>query len=275
VRPAGVYAPAATPEFAALVAASTPDRQVALTPLVARVTLACTAYDAAEPDVHALGAVALTKAQKATLIDGYDNRTVEMKRLLGEMLDTLPAANRDLCPYCSLDTNPELDHFLPKAKYPEFSLHARNLFPICGPCNRRKLNRIRSIPGGERYFLYPRSEPAVSPVLEAELTFAGARVRVAYRVDGGAAGLAGPALAQVTRHYDALKLAGRYAKRAHAHLASVKADLRGRPQAVVERLLASLVATAAIGEPPNGWKPALFRAVAAAEAHTVAWLLAP
>ncbi len=111
----------------------------------------------------------------------YDGRTVEMKRLLADMVDSLPAANRDLCPYCSLDTNPELDHFLPKAKFPEFSLHGRNLFPICGPCNRCKLNRIKSVPGGERYFLFPRLEPALGPVLEAELTFAAAKVCVAWR----------------------------------------------------------------------------------------------
>lgn len=275
MRRAGAYANAATPDFAVLVAASTPERQAILTPLLARVAAACTAYVAAEPDLHALGAIALTKAQKAALIDGYDNRTVEMKRLLADMVDTLPAANRDLCPYCSLDTNPELDHFLPKAKFPEFSLHARNLFPICGTCNRRKLNRFRATPGGERYFLFPRSEPAVAPVLEADIAFAAGRVRVAYRIDGAAAGFAGPALAQVTRHYDTLKLAGRYAKRAHAHLASIKADLHGQAQAVVERLLASLIETAALGEPPNGWKPALFRSVAANEAQTVAWLIAP
>lgn len=275
MRLIGAYANGSTPDFAALVAASTEDREAAMTPLLARVAAACAAYDAAEPNVHTLGAMALTKAQKKTLIDGYDGRSAEMKRLLGDMVDSLPPANRDLCPYCSLDTNPELDHFLPKAKFPEFSLHGRNLFPICGPCNRRKLNRIKSTPGGERYFLYPRSEPAVCPVLEAELEFAAGKVRVAYRIDGAAAGLAGPELAQVTRHYDTLKLAGRYAKRAHSHLASVKADLAGAPPERVERMLASLVDTAAIGEPPNGWKPALFRAVGANQPQMLQWLLAP
>lgn len=275
MRPAGAYANAATPDFAALVAASTPERQVTLTPLLARVAAACVTYDAAEPDVHALSAIRLTKVEKAALIDGYDNRTVAMKRLLADMVDTLPAANRDLCPYCSLDTNPELDHFLPKARFPEFSLHARNLFPICGPCNRRKLNRFKTTTDGERYFLFPRSEPAVAPVLEADIAFAAGRVRVAYRIDGAGPGLAGSALAQVTRHYDTLKLASRYAKRAHAYLASVKADVNGQAQAVVERVLASLIETAALGEPPNGWKPALFRAVAATRAQTVAWLVAP
>ncbi len=275
MRSVGPYSNAATPDIAALIAASTPERKAALTPLLARLSAACAVYGAAEPDVHVLGPIALNKAQRAALIDGYDNRTVAMTELLANMLDTLPASNRDLCPYCSLDTNPELDHFLPKAKFPEFSLHARNLFPICGTCNRRKSNRFMTTPDGERYFLFPRSEPTVAPVLEADIAFAAGRVRVAYRVDGTAAGLAGAALRQVTRHYDTLKLAARYAKRAHAHLASVKADVHGQAQAVVEKLLVSLIETAALGEPPNGWKPALYRAVAGNKTQTLAWLVAP
>ena len=86
-----------------------------------------------------------------------------MKRLLADMLDTLPAANRDLCPYCSLDTNPELDHFCRRRSSRSSRSTGATCFPSAGTCNRRKPNRFRTTPGGERYFLFPRSEPAVAP----------------------------------------------------------------------------------------------------------------
>jgi hypothetical protein len=136
MRRLGPYQAKTVPTFAALVTDSTADRRLAMQPFVVAVTAACGDYDAAAPDVHGLTAIKLSKANRDTLIDGYDNRTVAIKRRLSKMIESLPAADADLCPYCSLDTNPDLDHFLPKAVFPEFSLHARNLVPICTPCNR-------------------------------------------------------------------------------------------------------------------------------------------
>lgn len=48
------------------------------------------------------------------------------------------SAKNNLCPLCELDTACELDHYLPKSVYPEFSVFHKNLIPICHVCNNIK-----------------------------------------------------------------------------------------------------------------------------------------
>ena len=275
MRRQGPYDAKVVPAFTTLVADSTPDRKALLQPLVVAVTTACAKYDAAAPDVHGLAAIVLTKTQRAALIDGYEGRTVAIKRRLGKMLESLPAADADICPYCSLDTNPDLDHFLPKAVFPEFSLHARNLVPICTPCNRKKLNAIKAKGTDARLFLHPSAEPFQNArVLEADLSVQGGNMTVTYRIDDAGV-LCDDERALVLRHYRRLGLGDRYGRRARSHLASFKATVKGYSLAAIGKALQSKIADPEIGEPVNGWRPALYRAVAAREQEVLAWLIAP
>lgn len=52
----------------------------------------------------------------------------------------LASAQRALCCFCSIGEPSELDHFLPKTKFPEFSVLPVNLLPICHWCNKLKLD---------------------------------------------------------------------------------------------------------------------------------------
>lgn len=273
MRHQGPYKAKSVPSFTILVADSTADRQAALQPLVAAVARACISYDAVAPDVHGLVGITLTKAQRKALIDGYDGRTVAIKRRLGKMIETLPAADSDLCPYCSLDTNPDLDHFLPKAVFPEFSLHARNLVPICTPCNRKKLNAFKDKGTGARLFLHPSAEPSQNArVLEADLSILGRNITVNYQINDMGA-LADDERALVLRHYTRLGLGARYSRRARSHLASFKVAVKGFSPSAIEKALQSKIADSEVGEPVNGWRPALYRAVAARKLDVLAWLM--
>ena len=72
----------------------------------------------------------------------------------------------NVCPYCNInytytisdDKNeyirPEFDHFLPKDKYPIFSLSLYNLVPCCHSCNHQKSNTNFSLNNN----LYPYNE---------------------------------------------------------------------------------------------------------------------
>lgn len=274
MRCQGPYKARSVPSFATLVADSTPDRQAMLQSLVSTVTTACVDYDASAPNVHGLKAITLTETQRLALIDGYDGRTVAVKRRLSKMLESLSAEDADLCPYCSLDTNPDLDHFLPKAVFPEFSLHARNLIPICTPCNRKKLNAIKAKGTGSRLFLHPSVEPSQNArVLEADLNIRGRNMTVTYRIDDSGV-LSDDEHALVLRHYQRLGLGDRYSRRALSHLASFKSSVKGYSPAAVEKALRSKITNPEVGEPINGWRPALYRAIAALESQVSAWLVA-
>ena len=198
-----------------------------------------------------------------------------MKRSLAKMIDSLPKADADLCPYCSLDTNPDLDHFLPKARFPEFSLHARNLIPICTTCNRKKLNAFLMKPGGHRLLLHHSAEPSNNAlVLKADLRFERETIVVSYCIDVSSQ-LSAPERQRAEWQFARLALGDRYSRRAHSFLASFKASIAGRPQNVVERTLKSKIKDSDIGEPVNGWRPALYRAIAREEAKVLHWILEP
>ncbi|PRP90664.1 hypothetical protein ENSA5_62830 [Enhygromyxa salina] len=75
-----------------------------------------------------------------------------------EIYNALPRAK--LCPFCGTmelkspkaRVSQVLDHFLPRALYPVFSASLENLVPMCGDCNREKLDKdiLRVGPGGAR-----------------------------------------------------------------------------------------------------------------------------
>lgn len=274
MRRLGHYDDATVPSFAALVVISTPNRVAALQALEAVVTPACDQYDAVTPDVHGLVPITVTEDQRRLLIDGYNRRSKAIKKQLATMISSLPPADSDICPFCSLDTGPDLDHYLPKDRYPEFSLHARNLVPICTPCNRRKSTKVLAQGSGDRLFLHPSSEPTGdAQVLAAELTFANSKVAASYRIDDG--GVLSPGeRALVKRHFRELGLAERYRHRAHSYLASVKNGIAAASLMVVERTLDRVIQGAHDGEPVNGWRPALGRAIASCRDEALDWLLA-
>lgn len=43
-----------------------------------------------------------------------------------------------LCPYCGAPAVTDLDHYLPRSKYKDFSIYGANLVPSCHPCNNVK-----------------------------------------------------------------------------------------------------------------------------------------
>lgn len=56
-------------------------------------------------------------------------------------------ASKDVCPMCGSFSTSQVDHIIPKGIYPEFSLFARNLVPICN-CNQKKSKIYKDGSGG-------------------------------------------------------------------------------------------------------------------------------
>jgi 5-methylcytosine-specific restriction endonuclease McrA len=57
----------------------------------------------------------------------------------GSVIATLRARTLQLCPSCGEDGTPNtLDHYLPKERYPEFSILPQNLLPMCDTCQGSK-----------------------------------------------------------------------------------------------------------------------------------------
>jgi DNA-directed RNA polymerase subunit RPC12/RpoP len=59
------------------------------------------------------------------------------------------------CPYCGIDTPSHLDHFLPRSKFPEFSIYAPNLIYVCSICNSKYKGDDVVNQNGERKYFNP------------------------------------------------------------------------------------------------------------------------
>ncbi len=86
---------------------------------------------------------------KAALDSNYPVlRSGSLSLVGGEIL-----ARSRICCLCGVRPTAELDHFLPKTKFPEFSALTINLVPVCGVCNKRKGNEWVT-PAGDPLFLH-------------------------------------------------------------------------------------------------------------------------
>lgn len=57
-------------------------------------------------------------------------------------LTTTETNKRDMvCPNCTINDSCQLDHYVPKGSFPEFSVNPLNLIPCCSRCNLKKEDR--------------------------------------------------------------------------------------------------------------------------------------
>jgi len=87
---------------------------------------------------EALAASTLVGPARDDCVDCYNLDRKPVAALKQAVLDARPADRRSLCQWCLIDTWSDLDHFVPKESFPEFSVMARNLAPCCSKCNKAK-----------------------------------------------------------------------------------------------------------------------------------------
>lgn len=74
--------------------------------------------------------------KKSELVKIYDQYFVPVEKPARKVYDALMNAAKESCPFCGgIGTPRNLDHFLPKANFPQFSVLPSNLVPSCRDCN--------------------------------------------------------------------------------------------------------------------------------------------
>lgn len=81
--------------------------------------------------------LSLTDGQIATVKYLYESGHEETSLLWTE-LEKENGNRTIICPICGHGFARELDHYVPREKYCEFSLHLWNLIPLCHDCNHKK-----------------------------------------------------------------------------------------------------------------------------------------
>ena len=86
---------------------------------------------------HINNTLGLSDEQKDTVKYLYESGKTVTSQLWRE-LERLNGGITILCPICGHGFALELDHYVPREKYCEFSLHLWNLIPLCHDCNHNK-----------------------------------------------------------------------------------------------------------------------------------------
>ena len=80
--------------------------------------------------------VVIGRLKKSDLVKLYDYYVVGKSKPARVVYDALMVAADDKCPFCGGIGRPRnLDHYLPKSYYPQFSIVPVNLVPSCRDCN--------------------------------------------------------------------------------------------------------------------------------------------
>jgi len=110
-------------------------------------------YAANTNSLEVMTPIGLKGVQEKALLHAYGSATKSMKSLRSEIIFT-EDEDFDECPYCGINEPATLDHYLPKEKFPEFSIYPLNLIPICNVCNSKYKGAKFLSPAGGMLFMH-------------------------------------------------------------------------------------------------------------------------
>lgn len=87
-----------------------------------------------------------------------------------------------LCCLCGHRESSDLDHYLPKGRFPEFAAMTANLIPVCGKCNQKKSSVYRHGRGGPAFFHPYRHKLPNEQFLMAKLEIDSTTVSAQYGI---------------------------------------------------------------------------------------------
>lgn len=107
--------------------------------------------------------------EKVALQHCYTSPTAPLRKLKSKIINSQQGFYQNKCAYCGLNEKSDMDHYVPKEKFPEYSVHPLNLIPICSICNGKKSNYF--IEENKRIFFNPYSDRINETVLTLEINY--------------------------------------------------------------------------------------------------------
>jgi 5-methylcytosine-specific restriction endonuclease McrA len=74
-----------------------------------------------------------------------------------------------MCPICGLEECSEMDHYIPRSSFPEYSSHVSNLIPLCHKCNHDKSESWLD-DSGNRIFFNAFYDQLPAQIIECSIT---------------------------------------------------------------------------------------------------------
>lgn len=222
---------------------------------------AYTNYINTAPAVDTLVPIILLKCHKNSLLHAYEKSTSSLKTLRDALFE---AAIKSKCPFCQIGVHTTLDHYLPKEKYPEFSVLPQNLIPACDECNRHKRALIVDEGTAVRLFIHPYYDiiPNVN-FIKARLKVTKNTLTIVFETYHNPL-LSPQQYTHIDNHFRTLKLAQRFNKSSISELGDMRDTLkrlakRG-PSFLKAKLLTQMKIYSNVGH--NNWRRILFETLA-------------
>jgi len=91
-------------------------------------------YDSNKNELFGMIPFSFNEDQKQELKSCYDSQSWYNKNLKSD----IKKLDDGKCPYCWIDKSRQVEHYLPRTEFPEYSVFINNLIPSCGECNNKK-----------------------------------------------------------------------------------------------------------------------------------------
>tara|TARA_B100000700_G_scaffold1794_1_gene2210 strand:+ start:3814 stop:4683 length:870 start_codon:yes stop_codon:yes gene_type:complete len=206
--------------------------------------------------------------KKSELVKIYEQYFRASDKPAREIYDSILNSAQDKCPFCGGIGNPRnLDHFLPKTRYPQFSVLPSNLVPSCRDCN---------MDGKGESFATSAEKQIIHPYLDNDRFFTDQWIVAVYVVtDDSEPGefkysvLPPEEWPEVDKqrawkHFEEFDLAKRYATKAAEQLGTVLAQIRSVEQAGFDTsVIKTVLLQPAIEEAQfsNHWQKGMYQAL--------------
>ena len=95
-------------------------------------------YSTHKANLAGISPSTLNTDNRNALLHCYSGETQELRRMKSEIKANHISSVGMKCQFCGIEIISTYDHYLPKEKFPEFSVHAPNLIPCCSTCNNKK-----------------------------------------------------------------------------------------------------------------------------------------
>lgn len=209
-----------------------------------------------------------TPQQKEDLLACYSGKSKALSRLKRDIQEVQPLEYEEFCPLCGVATAEEFDHYIPKEDFPSVAVHALNLVPCCGRCNRKKSNKWLDSDGNRRVIHFYTDKLPEEKFLFATLNW---KMRGTQMIPYADLQLVRPkgfsksAFALIERHFEAMELFDRYRRHTTNCVSelvrSMRQSSRAKTTPVVNTWLSSYVNTTSRYLGKNYWKVVIAEAL--------------
>jgi 5-methylcytosine-specific restriction endonuclease McrA len=211
--------------------------------------------------------IALGEVTKKELKDVYSLHMVVREKparvIYNSLLSQSPLGK---CPFCGFGHASTLDHYLPKSKYPQFSVLPFNLVPCCKDCNTGKSTAIATTAEGQSLHPYFDHQNFIddqwlyAEVIQTTPAFIRFFVKAPDHWDD-------ISKARVKAHFRNFNLNLRYSVEASSELVSLRDVLVSYCQLGSEwvRKHLGIEAKSSTSQHSNSWKTAMYQALVASD----------